>query len=162
MDEWKRNLTALWNRATTAVGGWGLWRVDPHEASYNVVSHRGTVVAVTAHKDVADLIASLPDLLEPSLRPGNGTSIGISDPDMAHEQGWQEGYDVGTAEAYADADTLVREMLDYFSRMTDADIQAVVKAATEHWTEITEGLPTHEGEADPYHPGGGDGPRPVC
>lgn len=101
-DDWAGDVRRLWDRACGAHG-WGLWTVtpDPQGRGWAVSSAAGSTVAVASDESTARLIAALPDLCEPSLRPvhvdpgGAGLLPASLDAivSAARDEGYDEGYD---------------------------------------------------------------------
>ena len=182
MDEWTKDMRALWHRVTGALG-WGIWQhhdtgTKPVEAPltasgdgtlsipgwHAVTTLEGRLVALTTSADAAALLAAVPDLLEPCLRPAGADAVegaGLPLPSDAHEAGWKDGYAVGEAEAYGEARRVVEALLGALAAIPDPEVQGAVAAAREAWDDEVEEWPAHDGEADPFNAGPGD-PRPVC
>jgi hypothetical protein len=98
----------LWSAVTRSLS-WGPWQ---HTAIINSEGHSqfivktlsGVEVARTPSKDIAELIAQVPDLCEPILRKGrsNYEGIGAEASESAHERGRSEGYATGFKEGEAE------------------------------------------------------------
>ena len=168
--KWTTDLTRLWHRVTGTVG-WGIWRhqhtlTSPVEAPLSegltgtlsmpgwhaVTTLDNRLVALCPDAAVAELLASVPDLMEPCLRPAgtkyDPATVGIPNPSDAHEAGWQSGHEVGEAEAYDEAHRSVAELLSALESIPDSNVVAAVSLARRQWSELTEDWPTHGGEAD--------------
>jgi len=167
--QWTTDLTRLWQNVTGSIG-WGIWQhkhtlSDPVEVPltadgggtlsmagwYAVTTLDGRMVALCTSPTVAELLTSVPDLMEPCLRPGSKydpATVGVPNSSDAHEAGWQHGHEVGEAEAYDEARQIVSELIDTLSVINDPAVQGAVEKARTCWNELTEDWPTHEGEAD--------------
>jgi hypothetical protein len=188
MMEWEEDMQRLWTAATTQIG-WGVWKTfhtapdpvtvpTPHgqpvvlsvPGLHAVTTLDGRLVALTPTRAVADLLVTVPDLLDPPLRPdGALTQIGTSTPEGAHEAGWKDGYAVGQAEAYEDAKDVINELLTRLNAVAGTDAKTEVAKVRAEWSDsVGEWLdewPTHEGQGDAEDitdAGGGSDPRPVC
>jgi hypothetical protein len=108
--DWAGDIRRLWDRACGAHG-WGLWAAVPdHQGrGWTVFSAAGSAVAVTSDEPTARLIASLPDLCEPSLRPVHtdpgGAGLLPASLDAVVSAARDEGYDEGYDEARDDCDS---------------------------------------------------------
>jgi hypothetical protein len=104
--EWTKEIQRLWGRVHGAYG-YGPWRVTSTPvtvAPYGVVGASGKDIVAVGDPDLAALIAALPDLCDPDLRPREDfDSIGIATPEHAHEDGWKSGYAVGRSEMLKEA-----------------------------------------------------------
>lgn len=130
-DAWSADIQRLFNAARShdqiVYGPWSVEHVPhpvivPSQIGYNdyakkdegwqVKDLNGTTIAVTANKALAELIAALPDLCDPALRPGFGGHVecgitgraksiptsGTADPQKAFDTGYRQGYDEGVAD----------------------------------------------------------------
>ena len=130
-DAWSADIQRLFN-AVRSSGGivYGPWSVQhvPHpvivpsqlgynnygkeEEGWQVKDLNGTTIVVTANKALSELIAALPDLCDPALRPGAGEYVecgvtgraksiptsGTADPQKAFASGYRRGYVEGVAD----------------------------------------------------------------
>jgi|10_taG_2_1085330.scaffolds.fasta_scaffold31797_1 hypothetical protein len=136
-DAWSAAIQRLFNAARSSgnivYGPWSVEHVPhcvivPNRTGYNggapgidytdasegwkVKDLNGTTIVVVTNKALAELIASLPDLCDPALRPGFGGHVecgitgraksiptsGTSDPQKAFDTGYRQGYDEGVAD----------------------------------------------------------------
>lgn len=168
MEAWIKDMQALWQRTTRAVG-WGIWLArdtvtHPVEAPltasgvgtlsmpgwHAVTTLNGRLVALTASPDVAAMVAAIPDLLEPTLRPSGAeaTGPGIPDPAASYETGVMHGYETGEADAYRDATAAMDALLGALAAINDPEVQGAVEAARISWREETSHWPTGPKETD--------------
>lgn len=181
--DWDNDMRRLWEHATTEVG-WGIWRVrDTGDAPVEITLTRhgqpvlltvpslwavttleGRPVALTGSRAVADLLATVPDLMDPALRPdGSGTHPGTASGDRAFERGWGEGHAVGQAEAFDEATEIVSSLLDALGQIPDPEVQGAVAKARIEWDAVTDDWPAHEGHGDEADLADAPDPaRPVC
>ena len=97
-DAWADSIRRLWDGAT-AAHGWGLWEcaADPDGTGWRIVTLSGDVVASGIRDErTARLLAAVPDLCEPSLRPVDCGPTGV---------GVAEGWGTVVAQAHADGVT---------------------------------------------------------
>ena len=191
MDDWSHDMTRLWHRATGATG-WGIWthedtftcpvsvplpfrtvpsRQNPETTMvvsipgwHAVRTLTGRLVALTPSVDVAAIVANVPELMEPTLRPASAPgTLGVPTGAQAHEHGWTAGHAVGEAEAFDEANAIVNDLLNALGQIPDPTVQGAVAQARKDWASATADWPDHEGEADHDHPNEEPGdPRPVC
>ena len=112
---WQQDLHYAWNRLRSDGGfTWAGWRVvqhlyggDPH---YVVEDGNSKTVIRTTVKALAEMVAGIPELMEPDLRSGvvyvttaDGGSkqippmdaIGTDDPQESYDRGYRDGYQHG-------------------------------------------------------------------
>lgn len=109
MNHWDRDIEMTYQRATRNLE-YGPWRVlrDGH----TVVDSGGRTIIRVASPAFAQLIAHLPELCDPVLRPHlpqvleDGSlppACGVSDSQAAYDEGYSEGYDKGVKVGYAES-----------------------------------------------------------
>ena len=111
---WQLNLGYAWNRLRSEGGyTWAGWRHERTGEGWQVIDANSKVVMVTEQEALAEMVAGLPELMEPDLRSrvlyvqdGNGSTkraetaecIGIDAPQEAYDAGYADGWSHGAAD----------------------------------------------------------------
>jgi hypothetical protein len=109
---WQVNLGYAWNKLRSEGGyTWAAWRTVKTADGYIVQDGNGKTVIETSLQPLADMVAGLPELMEPDLRStvlyvqtANGqsrqisaaASIGIDDAQEAYDRGYTDGWQHGS------------------------------------------------------------------
>jgi len=148
MSYWDETVKRLWASAASKVG-YGVWTVTPTidepakvetgngeiqlsaSALYAVRNASGVVVALTGYYPVAQLLAQVPDLCEPSYRPADSSGgVGVETDNDAERRTLHTAHAEGYAEGRADG---------YDEAVEDIG-QAALDAATEARDEVESSL----------------------
>lgn len=108
---WQVNLGYAWNKLRSTGGyTWAGWQAVKTADGYTVKDGNGKTVIDTTLQPLAEMVAGLPELMEPDLRStllyvqdGNGgskpipatASIGTDDPQEAYDRGYRDGWKHG-------------------------------------------------------------------
>ncbi len=113
-DAWADDIRRWWDGAT-AAHGWGVWEIaaQPDGTGWRIVTLSGDVVASGVRDErTARLLAAVPDLCEPSLRPVDIDPGGVGVLPVAfdaaivdaaadaEDRGYDEGWEEGVGEGY--------------------------------------------------------------
>ncbi len=123
-DTWTADMVRLFDQARSDAGlSYGCWLVRPHsKAGFDVVDvNKKVIIAGLTSKPMAELIASIPDLCDPCLRPRDAPGlivdfhgrdavkplVGVNTAsdlynsayskgfNKGHEAGWEDGFEAG-------------------------------------------------------------------
>ena len=119
-DAWTAEMQSLYSRVRAKQGlCYGIWRVTgpcPPFNNYEVKDLKGnTVIGNVPSKELAELIAALPDLCDPCLRPSCAPGsivannnrvqpiIGTADVQSIHDKAYSHGFNAGEKKGWEDA-----------------------------------------------------------
>ena len=116
VDFWTADIKSAYDSARRDSNlTYGSWKVVPIEGRYEVQDLKGQTIVDTASKSLAELVALLPDLCDPDLRPpcapGSIVSsdhrtmplMGVVDVQKVHDQAYLRGFKEGAKKGWEEA-----------------------------------------------------------